>query len=637
MIQMHENSEDHRNALLAYLTRRRGLTVDSHLGNQMRIKEEYWKNELQRVVAVVRTLAERGLAFRGSDEKFGSPHNGNFLGILELIAEFDPFFENHIKQYGNSGTGNISYLSKTICDELVILMSKKVRKSILNDLRNAGYFSLSVDSTPDLSHIDQLTVIIRYVSPDDGLPIERFLTFLAQENHSGEYMANMVLEYLKECDVDFTKCRGQSYDNAANMSGRYNGMQQKIRERNKYAVYIPCAGHSLNLVGRAAVDCCLEAVNFFAIVQSLYTFFSGSTKRWAVLKSFLEPDSTVAKCLSDTRWEAHAKSTSAIYDGYESIIDALDHIHIDVNQKGDTRREAGILHEKMEELEFVFMLEFWNRILGQFHKTSKALQDPKILLSTCAKLYASLGSFLHDMREHFDDIEQKSKDKLPGIDYKSVNKRKRKKKIQFNECQPPDADEALLPREKFRLKSFIPVIDALETNLKQRALAYDKIANIFSFLINLDISELQITENVNVLLKHYPEDVDDNLTREIKHFHRYIKHSYYESERRDFNHLDLYQIIRKEKVDIVFPNVETILRLFLSLMVTNCSGERSFSRLKLIKNELRTTMLQEKLSALSIMCLESDKLRQLTFNDIIEDFAFQKVRKKNITCINVNN
>ena len=108
------------------------------------------------------------------------------------------------------------------------------------------------------------------MSIDDVFPIERFLTFLEQENHSGEHMANMVFKYLSsECDIDFAKCRGQSYDNAANMPGKYNGLQQKILERNKYAVYIPCAGHSLNLIGRAAVDCCLDADNFFAIVQLL--------------------------------------------------------------------------------------------------------------------------------------------------------------------------------------------------------------------------------------------------------------------------------------------------------------------------------------------------------------------------------
>ena len=40
---------------------------------------------------------------------------------------------------------------------------------------------------------------------------------------------------------------------------------------------------------------------------------------------------------------------------------------------------------------------------------------------------------------------------------------------------------------------------------------------------------------------------------------------------------------------------------------------------------------------MSIMCLESDKLRQLTFYGIIEDFAFQKVREENITSMNLHN
>jgi hypothetical protein len=72
------------------------------------------------------------------------------------------------------------------------------------------------------------------------------------------------------------------------MSGKYKGMQEIILKINKYAMYIPCAGHSLNLVGRAAVDCCLDAVNFFGIVQEIYNFFSSSTHRWAVLLSFFK-------------------------------------------------------------------------------------------------------------------------------------------------------------------------------------------------------------------------------------------------------------------------------------------------------------------------------------------------------------
>lgn len=80
-------------------------------------------------------------------------------------------------------------------------------------------------------------------------------------------------------------------------------------------------------------------------------------------------------------------------------------------------------------------------------------------------------------------------------------------------------------------------------------------------------------------------------------------------------------------MDETFPNIEIALRIFLSMMVTNCSGERSFSKLKIIKNELRTRMLQERLSSLSLMSIESDVLKELDFDEVINDFAHLKARK----------
>ena len=82
------------------------------------------------------------------------------------------------------------------------------------------------------------------------------------------------------------------------------------------------------------------------------------------------------------------------------------------------------------------------------------------------------------------------------------------------------------------------------------------------------------------------------------------------------------------KIHTAFPNVEAILRLFLSLMITNCSKERSFLRLKSIKNGLRSTTSQERLSGLSILCIESDKLKQINFDGMLHDFALTKARKK---------
>ena len=56
-------------------------------------------------------------------------------------------------------------------------------------------------------------------------PVERFLTFINIENHTGEYLASILLEFMFDIEIDINLCRGKSYDNASNMSGPCSGMQ----------------------------------------------------------------------------------------------------------------------------------------------------------------------------------------------------------------------------------------------------------------------------------------------------------------------------------------------------------------------------------------------------------------------------
>ncbi|KAB0790847.1 hypothetical protein PPYR_14870, partial [Photinus pyralis] len=44
-------------------------------------------------------------------------------------------------------------------------------------------------------------------------------------------------------------CRGQTYDNASNMSGRYSGLQARLKEKCEFTSFVPCSAHSLNLAG----------------------------------------------------------------------------------------------------------------------------------------------------------------------------------------------------------------------------------------------------------------------------------------------------------------------------------------------------------------------------------------------------
>ena len=96
-------------------------------------------------------------------------------------------------------------------------------------MKLAKYFSISVDSTPGVTHIDQLTFILRFVSPEGDIE-GRFLTFWPITSHTGEALFNSVLSVLQRMDIDINNCRGQCYDNASNMSGTYKGLQSRIRE-----------------------------------------------------------------------------------------------------------------------------------------------------------------------------------------------------------------------------------------------------------------------------------------------------------------------------------------------------------------------------------------------------------------------
>ena len=90
----------------------------------------------------------------------------------------------------------------------------------------------------------------------------------------------------------------------------------------------------------------------------------------------------------------------------------------------------------------------------------------------------------------------------------------------------------------------------------------------------------------------------------------------------------MYFTLKKNEWTQTFPNVDIALRIYLCMMTSNCNGERSFSRLKRIKNELRSTMEHDRLSILSLMSIENDILTSLDFNNLIADFAMRKVRKR---------
>jgi ribosome-associated toxin RatA of RatAB toxin-antitoxin module len=62
----------------------------------------------------------------------------------------------------------------------------------------------------------------------------------------------------------------QSYEHAAVMKGYDKRLQTLFKNVNKYAEYVPCTAHSLNLVREKAASTIPEVVDYVSILQQLY-------------------------------------------------------------------------------------------------------------------------------------------------------------------------------------------------------------------------------------------------------------------------------------------------------------------------------------------------------------------------------
>uniref|UniRef100_H2YAG1 DUF4371 domain-containing protein n=1 Tax=Ciona savignyi TaxID=51511 RepID=H2YAG1_CIOSA len=458
----HESSESHIRCLSMYISRKAKTTsICKDFEKQNESDRKYWCKVLSRVLSVIKFLSSRGLAFRVNNELVGSPENGNFLGILELMAEYDTFLAEHIQKRVNKGRGHVSYFSSTVCEEFIDILAKKVLNFIISEIKQAKYYSVSVDSTPDITNVDQLTIVIRYVLPDG--PVERFVQFVPIRGHTGSQLAQNLLDFIEDKGITV------------------------ITEHNHLAEYIPCVALSLNL----------------------------------------QP-------LSNTRWSARHDAINALRKGYQAILQVLQAISDDEDEQLQTKQTAKGFILSMEKLETV-------------------------------------------------RLEEQSRSEGTSLDSSS----------------------------RFKVESYLLIIDQILLSMKTRIAAYDRLQR-FSFVARFKtMTNSEIQESAKTLLHHYSNDLEESLPEEMIHFSALLK-------QHNFNRECSIEI---QNLMSAFPNVSVVLRIYLCLMISNCSGERSFSVLKRVKNHLRSSMSQQRLNSLALLCIENEILTNVDTRDVIKSFA----------------
>lgn len=626
----HENSSEHRTCYMMWkdLEKRlkEGNTIDDEFQKAITMEKEKWRNILKVVFDTIMFCAKNNLALRGSSDTIGTPKSGIFLSTIELISHYHPQLAEHIATV-KAAKNSTSYFSPTIQNELILLVGQKVKNEIISRIQEAKYYSILFDCTPDMSRKEQMTEIIRYVLIKDGQCTieESFIDFFESHEKTGLGLATEILEKIKNDGLNLDNCRGQGYDNGANMAGKYKGVQARITSLNNLAIFVPCAAHSLNLVGVNAAEVSPLMITFFGQVQKIFNFFSGSPGRWQKLMEVL---SVSLKGHSKTRWSARKEAVSPLHKQIESVFKVLNDIIHDTSCNVETVAGAKDLVKQID-LSFLCLLDLWCQILTLIDRDNRSLQSKNISVDAASKLVRGLVASIQNLRDKgTENIISTAKDKAKqiGIQADFPDKRKRKvKRMSFEEGE--DEAHLMTPEKDFERQSKT-VFDSILTQLQWRFETMSCVSSDFEFLSGVSLSVLSVEELKKCaadLAQKYGDLDAVEFMSEIESF-KFQANSLLGSLKNS-NPIEILQLIHTYSLMDIYPNIEIALRIFLTIPVTVASCERSFSKLKLVKNYLRSTMGQERLTSLSIVSIENDLANSLNYDNIIDDFASSKARK----------
>ncbi|KAI5343372.1 hypothetical protein L3X38_011248 [Prunus dulcis] len=338
-----------------------------------------------------RYLLRQGLSFRGHDESAQSSNKGNYLELLQFLADHDEKVKAVVLE---NAPGNLKLIAPSIQKDLVNSCAKETIDLILSDVKDR-YFSIMVDEARDVSIKEQMAMVLRYVN-DKGQIIERFVGVQHVTDTTSSALKEAIDEFFSSANLSFSKLRGQGYDGASNM-------------------------RALVAVAKKNID----VNSFFTTANSLVNVVGASCKRRDALRAQYQEELVRAfedDCLitgrglnqertlkraGDTRWNSHYGTLISIISMFPSVVNVLQMI-VDDNPN-DSSGEAYKLWREIQSFEFVFHLFVMKAILGITNILSLALQKKDQDIVSAMNLVKTCKENLQLMRDNeFEELVEQA-------------------------------------------------------------------------------------------------------------------------------------------------------------------------------------------------------------------------------------
>ncbi|KAM1393892.1 hypothetical protein ACFX2F_029997 [Malus domestica] len=583
-------------------------------------------------------LLRQGLPFRGHDESATSSNRGNYLELLQFLADNNDKVREVVME---NAPGNLKLLAPSIQKEIVNSCALETLDAIMDGLKDK-FFSILVDEARDVSVKEQMAMVLRYVD-DNGHVIERFVGIQHVTDTTSSSLKDAIDTLFSRYGLSISKLRGQGYDGASNMRGELNGLKTKILREQPCAYYVHCFAHQLQLALVAVAKNNIDIASFFATANNVVNHVGVSCKRRDSLRGQLQEELVIAfenDCLitgrglnqetslkraGDTRWNSHYGTLISIISMFSSVVHVLQMV-IDDNPN-ESAGEANTLMRVILTFEFVFHLFLMKVILGLTNDLSQALQrkDQEIvnamaLVKSCKeKLYWMRNNGFDALVDEVSSFCEKHHIDVPNMEEAFIlpGRSRRYAPIKTN-------------RHHYRVELFIYVIDEQITELEDR---FNEVnTELLICMACLSPKDSFVAFDKPKLLRlaqFYPQDFSDEdrlaLEDQLEIYIHYVCSS------SDFSQLEGIGDLAKKMVETrmhqVFNYVYLLITLSLVLPVATASVERAFSVMNIVKGPLRNKMGDQWLSDSLLVYIERDIFACIENEAIMLRFQNMKPRR----------
>ena len=271
--------------------------------------------------------------------------------------------------------------------------------------------------------------------------------------------------------------------------------------------------------------------------------------------------------------------------------------HIILTSRNPKKRdEAVVIKKQIKNFEFLCMLIVQCKILQIVNISSKAVQCKTIDLNFAIKLLQTAAEDITQLKRSFDAVLNKANiiAFTWGLPRQFLNKRTKKTNGYFDKISKRIMLSNL--KKRFCVTVFLPVMDILSCQLINRFEEMKPVVTLYqvlepSFQSNASHLDLKIEarkfcnkffDNVSLLFPSQMLSIKTSFRQKIAHL-------------KSAKDMACFLIVENASLATTYPDVYTAYMIYMTVLVTVATAEKSFSILKLIKSFLRSSMSQERL------------------------------------------